>query len=216
MTYIQPPLTEPVLQLLQNQLASLILSAIPDAAGESLTEQYLLSRLGLKLTADTELSPDLQRFQQHFVLYHLLYRLQTEWLSAEGLFLSIGLAKITLSKADHATDAAPAKHNDNNSRCEYYSNWHNFYAMSEQLLDNYLRQFWQRYSKGSKGQNEDNLLSAGQALKLLNLSPGFSLAQLKKAYRSQALLLHPDRASGNSDKFRQIQQAYQLLLQQWQ
>ena len=80
MSSIQPPLTEPVLQLLQNQLASLILSAIPDAPERSLTEQYLLSRLELKLTTDTELSPDLQRFQQHFVLYHLLYRLTAHYL----------------------------------------------------------------------------------------------------------------------------------------
>ncbi|MAD74345.1 MAG: hypothetical protein CML20_06045 [Rheinheimera sp.] len=212
MSSIQPPLTEPALQLLQNQLASLILSAIPDAPERSLTEQYLLSRLGLKLTTDTELSHDLQRFQQHFVLYHLLYRLQTEWRSANEGFLSIGLAKVTLISACRETANPMAEHDDNQSKAEYYSNWHNFYAMSEQLLDSYLRQFWQHFSKGAV---TETVLSTEQAQKLLNLHPGFSQAQLKKAYRTQALLFHPDRASGHTEKFRQIQQAYQQLLRQF-
>ncbi|WP_372625676.1 DNA-J related domain-containing protein [Arsukibacterium sp.] len=212
MSSMQPPLTEPVLQLLQNQLASLILSVIPDAPERSLTEQYLLSRLGLKLTSDAELSPDLQRFQQHFVLYHLLYRLQSEWHSANTGFLSIGLAKVTLLNTSHEAITALAEHDGNRSRAEYYSNWQNFYAMSEQLLDNYLRQFWQHFSKGAV---TDTTLSVQQAQQLLKLVPGFSLAQLKKAYRTQALLFHPDRADGHTEKFRQIQQAYQQLLRQF-
>ncbi|WP_082122488.1 DNA-J related domain-containing protein [Arsukibacterium sp. MJ3] len=209
MTLSQPPLTKPVLQLLQNQLSSLILSAIPVATDQSLTEQYLLSRLGLKLTMDTELNPDLQRYQQHFVLYHLLYRLQTEWLITGEGFLSIGLAKVTLLTTDSPASHELAEQNDNSSRREYYTNWQNFYAMSEQLLDDYLQQFWQRYSKGEVN---TALLSAEQAQQCLQLNPCFTLTELKKAYRRQALLLHPDRASGDAKKFRQIQQAYQQLL----
>jgi hypothetical protein len=209
MTLSQPPLTKPVLQLLQNQLASLLLSAIPAAKDKSLTEQYLLSRLGLKLTMDTELSPDLQRFQQHFVLYHLLYRLQTEWLTTGEGFLSICLAKVTLLTTDSPASHELAEHNDNSSRREYYINWQNFYAMSEQLLDDYLQQFWQRYSNVEVN---TALLSAEQAQQCLQLNPDFTLTELKKAYRRKALLLHPDRASGDVEKFRQIQQAYQQLL----
>lgn len=212
MNNIQPPLAEPVLQLLQNQLANVILSAIPTAAEQSLTEQYLMSRLGLKLTSDNELSPDLQRFQQHFVLYHVLYRLQTHWLSLNKGFLSIGLAKVTLFKADLSAAVDLSERDGNSGRREYYSNWQHFYAMSEQLLDEYLQQFWQYFSQGAVS---GATLSTEQAQQLLNLNPGFSLVQLKKAYRSQALLFHPDRAHGQSEKFIDIRQAYQLLLQQF-
>lgn len=212
MPLTQPPLTEPVLQLLKNQLSSLIHAAMPETSDQTLTEQYLMSRLGLKLSTDNELSPDLQRFQQHFVLYHLLYQLQTEWqVTGEG-FLNIGLAKVTLLKAKLADTSLLAKGSDNTSRRDYYLNWQNFYAMSEQLLDDYLQQFWQFYSKDSVVKYQ---LTASQAEKLLQLTPGFSLSQLKKAYRSQALLCHPDRAEGNSAKFIQIRQAYQLLLRQF-
>ena len=212
MPLTQAPLTEPVLQLLKNQLSSLIHAAMPETSDQTLTEQYLMSRLGLKLSTDNELSPDLQRFQQHFVLYHLLYQLQTEWqVTGEG-FLNIGLAKVTLLKAKLADTSLLAEGSDNTSRRDYYLNWQNFYAMSEQLLDDYLQQFWQFYSKDSVVKYQ---LTASQAEKLLQLTPGFSLSQLKKAYRSQALLCHPDRAEGNSAKFIQIRQAYQLLLRQF-
>ena len=212
MPLTQAPLTEPVLQLLKNQLSSLIHAAMPETSDQTLTEQYLMSRLGLKLSTDNELSPDLQRFQQHFVLYHLLYQLQTEWqVTGEG-FLNIGLAKVTLLKAKLADTSLLAEGSDNTSRRDYYLNWQNFYAMREQLLDDYLQQFWQFYSKDSVVKYQ---LTASHAEKLLQLTPGFSLSQLKKAYRSQALLCHPDRAEGNSAKFIQIRQAYQLLLRQF-
>ncbi|WP_214000650.1 DNA-J related domain-containing protein [Arsukibacterium sp.] len=212
MSLSQPPLTEPVLQLLKNQLASLILSAMPETGGQTLTEQYLISRLGLKLSTESDISPDLQRFQLHFVLYHLLFRLQTEWLmTGEGL-LDIGLAKVRLVPTVSADPSALAANNDNSGRRQYYSDWQNFYAMSEQLLDEYLSHFWQRFSKGGLNTAQ---LSVEQAQQLLKLSPGCTLAELKKAYRSQALLVHPDRAHGDAERFRQIQQAYQCLLQQY-
>jgi curved DNA-binding protein CbpA len=56
------------------------------------------------------------------------------------------------------------------------------------------------------------LLSAEQAQQCLQLNPDFTLTELKKAYRRKALLLHPDRTSGDVEKFRQVQQAYQQLL----
>lgn len=208
----QAPLTEPVLQLLKNQLASLIQSGIADSCDNTLTEQYLMSRLGLKLSSDTELSPDLQRFQQHFVLYHLLYRLQTEWLTRGEGFLSIGLAKVCWYQAASAGSSELAAHSDNASRRDYYMDWQNFYVMSEQLLDDYLQRFWQFYHRNAV---EKSTLSMAQAEALLQLSAGYNLTQLKKAYRSQALQAHPDRTAGNAADFIKIRQAYLLLLRQF-
>lgn len=43
---------------------------------------------------------------------------------------------------------------------------------------------------------------------LLNVSPSASLTEIKKAYRQQSLLYHPDRPGGNQLQFQKISDAY--------
>ncbi|MFN3360876.1 MAG: DnaJ domain-containing protein [Pseudanabaenaceae cyanobacterium] len=49
-------------------------------------------------------------------------------------------------------------------------------------------------------------------LDMLDLDYPFTIAELKQAYRRQALRNHPDRG-GDAEKFRKIQAAYEYLLQ---
>ena len=49
------------------------------------------------------------------------------------------------------------------------------------------------------------------ARKLLGVSAGADLTEVKKAYRSLAMKHHPDREGGNEEKFKEIQQAYEFL-----
>ena len=204
MTTPNPPLAEPILCLLQGQLSSLILAHTPSHS--VIEEQYLQQRLGLKLQQDIVISADLQLFQQHFVLYHLLYRLQQDLLQLRQGFLRIDLAKVQfLPMSD-----APQLSNDA-SRRDYYSNWQHFYAMTEQILDQQLNAFWQFV--GQQHSAGDHV-SSSDALSLLQLSPDFSLLQLKKAYRAKALQLHPDRG-GDQQQFILLRQAYQQLLRQF-
>ena len=49
----------------------------------------------------------------------------------------------------------------------------------------------------------------------LNLSPGASFEEIKKAHRKLAMLYHPDHCPGDSsasEKFKQIQIAYEFLM----
>ncbi len=199
------PLTEPVLRLLQGQLLTIICSA-PVAGAEPIEEHYLLSRLGLKLQSEAELSEELARFQQHFVLYHLLYRVQAQLLALGQGYLCIELARVRLVACSDA-----AEHVDDASRRQYYQHWPNFYLMSEQLLEQQLDAFWQYFTRG-RGRLAE--ISAADAITLLQLEPGFTLGQLKKAYRTLALQHHPDRG-GNAGQFIALRQAYQQLLQQF-
>jgi len=202
MTDTKAPLATPILNLLQGQLESLILGFTP--AHSLIEEQYLLARLGLKLHNDTLQSADLARFQQHFVLYHLLYRIQQHWLAQRHGYLAIGLAKLQLLPLTQAL--AP---DADTGRQDYYLNWQNFYAMTEQLLDQHLAAFWQQLPRPVM---PADVMPQHKALALLGLTPTFTLQQLKKAYRSKALQLHPDRG-GEQLQFILLQQAYQQLLQ---
>ncbi|SEI06018.1 DnaJ domain-containing protein [Rheinheimera pacifica] len=202
MTDSKAPLATPILNLLQGQLESLILGFTP--AHSPIEEQYLLARLGLKLHSDTLQSADLARFQQHFVLYHLLYRIQQHWLAQRHGYLAIGLAKLQLLPL---TQALPP--DADAGRQDYYLNWQNFYAMTEQLLDQHLDAFWQQLQRPVVAVNT---MAHSEALALLGLPAGFTPQQLKKAYRTKALQLHPDRG-GEQQQFILLQQAYQQLQQ---
>ncbi|MDX1391529.1 MAG: DNA-J related domain-containing protein [Rheinheimera sp.] len=204
MTCYPPPLTDAVLQLLKGQLNSLILAYLP--AHSIIEEQYLLRRLGLKLQQDTPISADLALFQQHFVLYHLLYRLQHDLLQCQQGYLHIELATVQYLPLA----AMPAMPGDNGRR-DYYLNWRHYYAMTEQLLDEQLNAFWQFVSARRTTPAVSDLSSARA---LLALPDEFSLAQLKKAYRTLALQQHPDRG-GDEQDFIVLTAAYQMLLQQF-
>ena len=203
MTAHTAPLTEPVLNLLQNQLLNLVCESPPDAE-QAIEEQYLLKRLGLKLHCDTVRSEDMARFQQHFVLYHLLYRIQQQMLELSQGYLQVGLAKVQLLPLAQAPVA-----NAEDQRRQYYLNWQNFYLMTEQLLDQQLNAFWQHFSQGK---NTITAISRADAVAQLQLPDDFTLQQLKKAYRTKALQLHPDRG-GEQQQFILLQQAYQQLQQ---
>lgn len=51
------------------------------------------------------------------------------------------------------------------------------------------------------------------SLRVFNLSPNYTLDELKHAYKRKALEVHPDRPNGNADQFRLITKCYMNLLE---
>ena len=204
MTAYPPPLHEPLLRLLQHQLASIIQSY--SHADTSIEEAYLQQRLGLKLQTDISVSADMALFQQHFILYHLLYRIQQDWHDTGAGYLHIALAKVQL-----LPQAAMPELNEDSERRAYYLNWQHFYTMTEQMLDQHLAAFWRYISDGAVTPTELDMV---EALSVLQLPDNFSLLQLKKAYRSLALQQHPDRG-GSEQQFIVLTEAYQQLLRRF-
>lgn len=47
--------------------------------------------------------------------------------------------------------------------------------------------------------------------KILNISRSTSLAEIKIAFRQQAHFCHPDKAGGSEAKFKELNEAYQVL-----
>lgn len=54
-------------------------------------------------------------------------------------------------------------------------------------------------------------LSAGEAYRRLGLEPGADEAAIRQAYRRQVKDVHPDRADGNEEAFREVKEAYERL-----
>ena len=82
--------------------------------------------------------------------------------------------------------------------------------MTEQLLDQHLDAFWQQWQRPAV---LVNTMAHSEALALLDLPAAFTPQQLKKAYRTKALQLHPDRG-GEQQQFILLRQAYLQLLEQ--
>jgi curved DNA-binding protein CbpA len=51
------------------------------------------------------------------------------------------------------------------------------------------------------------------ALKIFNLKSNYTLDELKKAFRKQALIYHPDKPTGNDEQFQFITKCFMLLLE---
>lgn len=56
-------------------------------------------------------------------------------------------------------------------------------------------------------------MSSNNALKMFQLNEDFTMEQLKHSYRKLALRFHPDRPSGNEQKFQVITKGYMALLE---
>jgi len=46
---------------------------------------------------------------------------------------------------------------------------------------------------------------------ILEVSPNSSEQEIKKAFRTKALINHPDKETGNSERFKEISGAYEIL-----
>ncbi|MDP4527945.1 DNA-J related domain-containing protein [Alkalimonas delamerensis] len=194
---MQAPLPAPQLTLLQGQLETLLLQQ----SGVQ-TEQALLQRLGLQLSP-VPADANHALFQRHFVLQHLLYRIQQQWLDDELAWLQIDLARVELLPYQGQQLSA-----EDQGRALWYLDWHNFYQMDAATLQQQLDAFWQHYASQSSAPTPS--FSHQQACSLLELDWPCDLTTIKRQYRSLALQHHPDRG-GDADSFVQIRMAYQQL-----
>jgi len=46
---------------------------------------------------------------------------------------------------------------------------------------------------------------------LLGITPSATSSEIKEAFRKQSMKYHPDRPTGNKDKFNKIKEAYNIL-----
>lgn len=65
--------------------------------------------------------------------------------------------------------------------------------------------------QSSARKNRRKMVKETKLYDLLGVSPSASEAELKKAYRKSALKFHPDKPTGDTEKFKEISEAFDIL-----
>lgn len=146
-----------------------------------------------------DLRDPLLLFQHHFVLMHVLYRLQDEWYQAGEGVLDINALRIQLRPlkeggGQHLSVDASLK--------DYYLDWSNLSRENPESVQSLLDGFWKRLLGERK---------SPEALRQLGLDEKADLAKIKSRYRRLASEHHPDKG-GDPEEFRRIREAYEALV----
>ncbi|WEJ61664.1 DNA-J related domain-containing protein [Thiomicrorhabdus lithotrophica] len=168
-----------------------------------------------------EFKPDLDPltlFRSHFLLFHLLYRLQDQWFSENRGLLSIHTTDIHLQEIDLAANSEDASQQDSlqapqvdDSIKSYYLDYSEFLNTQEDDVLRLIDDFWIRMAGYSiQPIGEEVRLQAQQRLDLEGQT--LSVQIVKQQFRCLCQKNHPDKG-GDPQIFRQICDAKEVLLQ---
>lgn len=186
------PLTWPLLSLLEEQR-------------QHWKVHYLVTALrekGLLIELDEDESKDL--FKRNFLTMNALYQLQVmllpnQWLQVQAMDIFLSQRVPSHLELELQHDAALR---------DYYLDWGN-YDTSGDLIKEMLKSFWHKYNN-YMGETSP-AVGREQALNVFELSCDASPRDIRKRWRKLALKWHPDRAGGDSQKFKQACRAWQTL-----
>lgn len=175
-------------------------------------EHALLKRLEQQGYSQFAPSLDtLELFQAHFLLFHILYRLQDKWRSNKIGELSIFTLAIQLdpfipfpSKTSTMEDKASVDLTSRDELKAYYLDFSAYRNTQAQEVQNLLDQFWEQLQKQPLPHQIE------QALTLFKLDTPFNQNQLTQRYRQLAQKHHPDKG-GETNAFQNITHHYHLL-----
>lgn len=199
---------------LHEHFETLILDFLQD---ENPISEYALMQ-NLAKQGLTEFKPDLEplaMFRAHFLLFHLLYRLQDKW-AASGLgWLDIHTTAIQFTPQKFVNNLQvtiqPLSQAD--SVKDYYLDYSEFLNTQESDVLDLLDDFWQKMgSNFSKTSQIHDQQAISKAQKKLDLEGQvLSLQTVKQQFRFLCQHHHPDKG-GNPKHFREICEAKDLLL----
>lgn len=145
-----------------------------------------------------DLSDTLLLFQHHFFLRHCLYVLQQQYSESGQWQLDIDSIKICKRSAHSCEQNQLSRHDPVR---DYYLDLSNLNKESQHSVDELLSGFWQAMAAY---QHQPD------ALATLGLTGHESKDEQRKRYRQLAQQHHPDKG-GEEERFRAIQEAWQLL-----
>lgn len=137
-------------------------------------------------------------FKAHFLLFHVLYRLDDELRRCSGYCVEIDVLNIRLHAQSAKDVAVPAKRD---SMREYYSDLGNLQQTSAKDVDNLLTAFWVKYYANER---------RTEALTVLGLCDPVEMDVITRRYRELAMEYHPDRG-GEQKQFQKLQEAMSVL-----
>lgn len=152
-------------------------------------------------------SPDKDLFKRNFLIMNALYQLQTElypeqWLQVEAMSIQLFSVVETVGTTPVIDTTHPLR--------EYYLEWTN-YQVEDDEVKRLLNEFWSNYRRYLGGSSAISTIDRIQALKLFGLSESATAKDIRKQWRKLAMKHHPDRATGNADKFRVMCEAWNVL-----
>lgn len=152
---------------------------------------------------------DLDLFQSHFLLFHLLYRLKQKLFAKEGYHVEISPLNIQLhtQKKSTAPQEDATKTVTQTIGCAdplalYYLDLSHLEKTDAKAVEKLL----QRFYAGLSGPN-----TRKSALETLGLTDPVDDLTIKKRYRSLAMTHHPDRG-GDTETLKAINQAMTQLI----
>jgi DnaJ-domain-containing protein 1 len=182
------PLIIPILQILKETTAEL--------SAYELIQKLEYQSVQFPHCATTELA----LFKKNFLLMNALYFLQND-LFKEGYFLTVSSLVIKIEKINQQSNRSNILDHTNIKLSEYYLDWKNYAATTQQDVNDLLNGFWNKYFSRDKKM---------AALSVLGLQTNATLVEVKQAYRRLAALHHPDKG-GNQQKFIETRAAYEIL-----
>jgi len=198
------------------------------------SEHQLIQTLGKSpflLLDPQSLRDNLGLFRTHFILFHSLYQLKSEWQLKRWGILEISPLLIQFKPSLGEQFRDNAYHKGHYKRTPipdvgqqetagqppeqktkrdvdksdplalYYLDISNLITSTEQSVDEYLNRFWVEFLNPQQKQ---------KALNTLGCSTESTPQEIKKSYRQLAMQHHPDRG-GNAHQFHQVQEAYDIL-----
>lgn len=158
-------------------------------------------------------SYELKLFRKNFIVMNALYQIKKD-LQGSGFNLSISSLSIYLTPESQlkgqnlAVDNIDDDIKADKALSEYYLEWGNYRASSQQVVDDLLNNFWKHFTKyNTSCADKDKRL---YALKVLGVESDASWGKIKEAYRNKVAMYHPDKG-GTSVQFIEIREAYQIL-----
>lgn len=146
--------------------------------------------------------PQKNIFKRNFLLMNALFQLQQQVLPTKQLLIS----SLHIELLHQHSNSSVSPHQPLR---DYYLDWQNYDTEREEI-DTLLQRFWQQFSRYAK---TSRVLESGQLKELTTawqLPQDYSIKELQKRWRQQALLHHPDK-QGCTSKFKTLQQQYEQL-----
>ena len=178
----------------------------------------LLKKAPYRFFDEDALRDPLVLFKTHFVLFHVLYKLRHYWRRVDEGELSIHALNIKLvakqsiveKKRDGTVYRAQLEEVD--TLADYYLDWSNFENADRNSVDNLLDEFWQRMAGEKITVVQPGEIDEAHQLLGLCEEGTMTLALLKRAYKKNLQLVHPDKG-GEQEKAQNVIHAYHVLLQ---
>ena len=162
-----------------------------------------------ELLSERALRGSLSLFQTHFLVFHCLYMLRDEWRGE-------GLCELRIEPLAIACEPLGSSHTKASGRSlrqadplrDYYLDFTHFESTTTAKVDALLDDFWREFAGLEQTVTADER-SQAMVIMQLETMPA-SQSQLKRQFRQQVHLKHPDKG-GSAAAMQSLQQAYHIL-----